>query len=235
MRRADRLINLIGHLRGGGVVTADELARRLEVSVRTVYRDVVTLQAQGLPIEGQSGLGYALRGAVDLPPLTFDHDEFDALALGLAYVVQVGDPALAAAARAARAKIDLAWNDQPIPAVTARPLRVHQMATQRAPAYAADLRMALRTRRQVAFDYCNAEGRASRRKVRPLALTAFSGGWLLVGWCTLRNDFRVFRLDRMSHPTTLDQTFSDEPERDLMTYLSTRVAMWARDNISPLP
>jgi predicted DNA-binding transcriptional regulator YafY len=224
MRRADRLINLIGHLRGGRVLTADELARRLEVSVRTVYRDVVALQAQGFPIEGEAGVGYALRGAVDLPPLTFDHDQLDALALGLAYVVQVGDPALAAAARAARSKIDLAWNGQSIPAVTARPLRAHQMPTYRAPAFTADLRLALHSRRHVVFNYCNAEGRASRRTVRPLALTAFSGGWLLVGWCMLRDDFRVFRLDRMSPPTVLKETFRNEPGRDLTAYLATRAA-----------
>lgn len=235
MRRADRLLNLIGNLRGGRVVTADELARRLEVSVRTVYRDVVSLQAQGFPIEGQSGVGYALRGPVDLPPLTFDHDQFDALALGLAYVVQVGDPALAAAARAARAKIDLAWHGQSIPAVAARALRSHQMPTHRAPAYAAELRLALRKRREVVFSYCNAEGRASRRTVRPLALTAFSGGWLLVAWCMLRHDFRVFRLDRISAPTILNATFIDEPGRDLMAYLATRAsALAAESNLAAI-
>jgi predicted DNA-binding transcriptional regulator YafY len=224
MRRADRLIDLIGHLRAGRVVTADELARRLEVSVRTVYRDLVTLQAQGFAVEGQAGFGYVLRESVDLPPLTFDHDQFEALALGLAYVAQVGDPALAAAARAARAKIDAAWSGRSMPAVTARPLRSLQASTRRAPAFAAELRQALRLRKLVSFGYCNAQGQTSERQVRPLALIAFSEGWMLVAWCTLRSDFRVFRLDRMLKPTVLDETFDDTPGRDLPTYLALRAA-----------
>src|SRR5258708_7869365 len=109
MRRADRLIELVGHLRQDRLVTADELAASLEVAVRTVYRDIAALQAQGFPIEGQAGLGYILRGPIDLPPMTFDHDQIEAMTLGLAYVIEVGDPALAAAARAARAKIDAHW------------------------------------------------------------------------------------------------------------------------------
>jgi predicted DNA-binding transcriptional regulator YafY len=224
MRRADRLIDLIGHLRGGRVVTAEVLARRLEVSVRTVYRDLVTLQSQGFAIEGQAGFGYVLRESVDLPPLTFDHDQFEALALGLAYVAQVGDPELAAAARAARAKIDAAWSGRSIPAVTARPLRSMQTSTRRAPAFAAALREAIRLRKVVCCGYRNGQGEVTERKVWPLALIAFSEGWMLVAWCTLRNDFRVFRLDRMLEPKVLDELFDETPGRDLTTYLAQRAA-----------
>jgi predicted DNA-binding transcriptional regulator YafY len=224
MRRADRLIDLIGHMRGGRVITAEELAGRLEVSVRTVYRDLVTLQSQGFAIEGQAGFGYVLRESVDLPPLTFDHDQFEALALGLAYVAQVGDPELAAAARAARAKIDAAWSTRAIPAVTARPLRSMQTSTRRAPRFAAALREATRLRKVVSVGYRNAQGEASERRVHPLALIAFSEGWMLVAWCTLRNDFRVFRLDRMLDPKVLEQLFDDTPGRDLTTYLARQAA-----------
>lgn len=222
MRRADRIIELLSHLRGGKLTTADELAARLEVSVRTVYRDVVTLQAQGFPIEGQAGMGYVLRGRVDLPPLTFDHDQLEALALGLAYVTQVGDPALAAAARAARGKIDAAWTGMPVPGVVDRKLRAHQKPERRAPAFAAALRAALRLRRLVAFHYHDGEGRPSQRQVRPLALTAFSEGWFLIAWCLTRQDFRVFRLDRMSQPAVLDEIFPEDPDRDLAAYLAQR-------------
>jgi len=220
MRRADRLIDLVGRLRGQKLVTADFLAERLEVSVRTVYRDIATLQAQGFPIEGQAGVGYLLRGPVDLPPLTFDHDQLEALALGLAYVTQVGDPTLAAAAAAARAKIDSAWTGQPSPGVSGRRIRAHQRPDRRAPGFAAALRGALRARRLVAFDYLDAEARPTQRAVRPLALTAFSEGWMLIAWCTLRNDFRVFRLDRMQDPKVMIESFADEPGRDLGAYLA---------------
>ncbi|GGC66909.1 helix-turn-helix transcriptional regulator [Chelatococcus reniformis] len=219
MRRADRLIELIGHLRQDKLVIADELARRLEVSVRTVYRDIVSLQAQGFPIEGQAGVGYLLRGPVDLPPLTFDHDQLEALALGLAYVAQVGDPALSAAARAAQAKIDAVWTGRSTPGGEDRRLRASQRPERRAPAFAAALRGALRARKLVAFRYTDADGKRTEREVRPLALTAFSEGWLLIAWCGLRHDFRAFRLDRVAEPVVLEAAFTDEPGRDLASYL----------------
>jgi predicted DNA-binding transcriptional regulator YafY len=224
MRRADRLVELIGHLRNGKLNTADKLAAKLEVAPRTVYRDIVSLQAQGFPIEGQAGVGYILRGPVELPPLTFDHDQLEALALGLAYVMQVGDPPLAAAARAARAKVDAAWTGTPVPGVLERRLQSMQRPERRAPAFAAALRAALRARRLVGFGYRDAEGRPSRRTVRPLALSAFSEGWMLIAWCTERLDFRTFRLDRMAKPEVLDETFADEPGRDLDTFLAQRRA-----------
>ena len=221
MRRADRLIELTTHLRQDRPVTAHTLAKRLETSVRTVYRDIAALQAQGLPIEGSAGFGYALRAPVNLPPLTFDHDELEALALGLAYVMQVGDLALAAAARAARAKIDVVW-DVAVGGVSARRLRSHQRPERRAPRFTQRIREALRGRRVLQFAYEDAQGEASMRKVQPLALTAFSEGWLLIAWCLIRADFRVFRLDRMGQLLVLEETFAEEAGRDLATYLEAR-------------
>ncbi len=222
MRRADRLIELIGCLKAKPLVRAEDLATQLEVSVRTVYRDIAAMQAQGLPIEGQAGVGFMLRGRVDLPPIAFDHDELEALALGLAYVEQVGDPELAAAARAARGKIDLAWLTEPIAAPSARPVRSSQRPERRSPGFGSTLRAALRSRRSVGFAYVNAQGHQTNRSVRPLALTAFSDGWLLIGWCPLRADFRAFRLDRMDG-LTVGEIFDDEPGRDLQAYLSRGV------------
>lgn len=219
MRRADRLFELAGLLHADRVQTADRLAARLEVSVRTVYRDIAALQAQGLPIEGAAGVGYLLSGPLALPPLTFGHDELEALALGLAYVVQVGDPELAAAARAARGKIDAVWVGGSAEGPGARRLAARQRPAHRAPPHAALLRTALRLRRLVACDYTDAAGAVSRRQVRPLALTAFSEGWLLVAWCELRRDFRLFRLDRMHDCAVLEIGFEDEPGRDLAAYL----------------
>lgn len=200
---------------------ADDLAAGLEVSVRTVYRDIAVLQAQGFPIDGQAGVGYILREPVDLAPLTFDHDELDALALGLAYVAEVGDPELAAAARSARGKVDAAWTGREILPPSARAIRAAQRPERRAPAFAAALRAAIRVRRRVAFGYTDRTGRPSQRRVRPLAVAAFSDGWLLIAWCESRGDFRVFRLDRMENPCTQDR-FEDEQGRGLADYLARR-------------
>ena len=218
MRRADRLIELIGLLKAKPLVRADDLASQLEVSVRTVYRDIAAMQAQGLPIEGQAGVGFMLRGRVDLPPIAFGHDELEALALGLAYVEQVGDAELASAARAARGKIDLAWSAEPVAAPSKRPIRSSQRPERRSPGFGSVLRAALRSRRTVGFTYTDGDRRRTDRSVRPLALIAFSEGWLLASWCAMRGDFRAFRLDRMAD-LTVGETFEDEPGRDLTTYL----------------
>jgi predicted DNA-binding transcriptional regulator YafY len=220
MRRADRLIELTTYLRQDRPVTAQTLARRLETSVRTVYRDIATLQAQGLPIDGSAGFGYALRAPVHLPPITFDHDQLEAMALGLAYVMQVGDAALAAAARAARAKVDSVWEAGR--GVGARRLRSHQLPERRAPQFTPRIREALRERRVLEFNYRDASARPSVRSVHPLALTAFSAGWLLIAWCLAREDFRVFRLDRMSRVVMLEETFEEQAGQDLATYLEVR-------------
>jgi predicted DNA-binding transcriptional regulator YafY len=222
MRRAERLLDLVARLKARSLTRAADLAAAMETSVRTIYRDIATLQAQGLPIEGQAGVGYMLRGEINLPPLIFNHDQLEALALGLAYVERVGDPDLAAAAHEARAKVDAAWAGQPTPPPSKRRLRAWQPWQHRAPAFASLLRTALRARTLVTFTYCDAKQAITRRCVRPLALTAFSDVWLLIAWCPDRDDFRVFRLDRMRHVAFPDATFADEPGRDLETYLNQR-------------
>jgi predicted DNA-binding transcriptional regulator YafY len=219
MRRADRLLDLVARLKAKPLVTADELSSAMGISTRTVYRDLAALQGQGLPIEGQAGVGYMLRGDIDMPPLTFTHHQLEALALGLAYVEQVGDAALADAARDARAKVDSAWAGQPTAPPSDRRLRARQRPEHRAPACAEMIRSALRTRRQIVFGYQDAQERITTRTVRPLALTAYFDGWMLVAWCPQRSDFRHFRLDRMHDVMLTDLGFPDEPERDLGAYL----------------
>jgi len=223
MRRADRLLDLVARLKAKRLTRADDLAEAMETSVRTIYRDIAALQAHGLPIEGQPGVGYVLRGKITLPPLVFNHDQLEALALGLAYVERVGDADLATAAREARAKIDAAWAGQPTPPPSKRRLRAWQPSEHRAPVFAALLRAALRTRTMVTFAYCDAQQTLTHRCVRPLALTVFSNGWLLIAWCPDRKDFRVFRLDRMERVALANTTFADEPGRDLEAYLIQRV------------
>ena len=219
MRRADRLIELAACLKARPVVRAEDLASHLEVAIRTIYRDIATLQGRGLPIEGQAGVGFMLRSEIYLPPIAFDHDELEALSLGLAYVGEVGDPNLAAAARSARGKVDVVWKKSGASLLADRPLRASQRAERRSPPFGTVLRSALRTRRIVQFSYSDAEGRRSRRAVRPLALIAYSEGWLLGSWCANRLDFRTFRLDRMSDVLVMEP-FVDEPGRNLSAYLA---------------
>jgi predicted DNA-binding transcriptional regulator YafY len=223
MRRADRLLDLVARLKAKPLTRADDLAEAMETSVRTIYRDIAALQAYGLPIEGQRGVGYILRGEITLPPLVFNHDQLEALALGLAYVERVGDPDLATAAQEARAKVDAAWAGQPTSPPSKRRLRAWQPSEHQAPVFAALLRAALRARTMVTFAYCDAQQTLTQRCVRPLALTAFSNGWLLIAWCPDRKDFRVFRLDRMERVAFANITFADEPGRDLEAYLIQRV------------
>lgn len=221
MRRADRLFRLLLELRRGRVVTARELARRLEVSERTVYRDVADLSASGVPIAGEAGVGYRLRG-FELPPLMFDRDEVEALALGARAAEAWGDAALAAAARSALAKIEAALPRGRERLVEETRLFVPtwgEKPGEKIPL--GELRRAIRDRRKVRLDYRDEAGRASERIVRPLALAFYPPVWLLTAWCELRVAFRNFRLDRIAGAVTSGETFADEPGKTLADYLAT--------------
>jgi predicted DNA-binding transcriptional regulator YafY len=199
MRRADRLFEIIQLLRRQKLVRARDLAARLEVSERTIYRDTSDLMASGVPIEGEAGVGYALRQGFDLPPLMFDEHEIEALVLGARIVESWTDAKLADAAANVIAKVE---------AVVPERLRRHMADTALlAPARhfaepiavdPSELRRALRQRLKVHFHYRDSENRATARAARPLALVFYGPVWLLAAWCELRQDFRSFRLDRMS-------------------------------------
>ncbi len=219
MRRADRLFDIIQFLRRGKLVRARDLAERLEVSDRTIYRDVRDLMASGVPIEGEAGVGYLLRDGYDLPPLMFDEQEIEALVLGARIVESWADPELAQAAANVIAKVENVIPER---------LRQHMADTALlAPPnhYAAPievdptlLRRAVRQRQKVHFRYRDLEERETARSVRPLALSFFGPVWLLVSWCELRQDFRSFRLDRMSELALLEQSFRLEPGKTLRDF-----------------
>ena len=218
MRRAERLFRLVNELRAGRVTRAEDRARRLEVSCRTVYRDIAHLQASGLPIDGAAGVGYLLRPGFDLPAMTFTFDQIDALATGLAFVEAAGDPTLAHAAREARAKLQAS-----LPDPHGRVLDTAPFFAARRDGRAADVARVVRRaiRRSLVLDlhYTDAEGRASARRVRPLAVWACTDGWLFAAWCEHRRDFRAFRLDRITAIMETGDCFGDEAGRDLPAYL----------------
>jgi predicted DNA-binding transcriptional regulator YafY len=219
VRRADRLFRLLLELRRGRVVTARELARRLEVSERTVYRDVADLSASGVPIAGEAGVGYRLAG-FELPPLMFDRDEVEALALGARASEAWGDAELSSAARSALAKIEavLPRGRERLVEETRLYVPVHgEPPGEKIPL--GDLRRAIRDRHRVHLVYADVERRTTERRVRPLALSFYPPVWLLVSWCELRVDFRNFRLDRIQGLTLLDDRFLDEPGKTLADYV----------------
>lgn len=218
MRRAERLFRLVNEMRSRGVSRAEDLARCLEVSPRTVYRDIAHLQASGLPIDGEAGVGYVLRPGFDLPGLAFTHDQIAALAAGLSFVERSGDGELALAAREVRAKLQAG-----MPRPEARLLAdAPYFAVPRpaaAPPHAAALRRAIRQRRVVALGYRDGADRQTDRRLRPLAIWAFAEGWMVTGWCELRRDFRTFRLDRIAALTLTDEVFPPDEDKGLARFL----------------
>jgi predicted DNA-binding transcriptional regulator YafY len=227
MRRADRLFQVIQLLRRRrGAVTAAHLAERLEVSERTVYRDIADLTASGTPIEGEAGVGYRLHPGYDLPPLMFDRDEIQALVLGARVVHRFGDAALASAGARVLAKV-AAVLPKDLEAVLSRTTLFaprggasSAVASEAAFDVLALAREALVGRRKLRLAYRDKEGRESERVVRPLGAFLWREGWSLAAYCELRQDFRNFRLDRVISCLALDDTFTDEPGRTLVDMLA---------------
>lgn len=224
MRRADRLFQLVQVLRRRRVTTAAALGEALEVSERTIYRDVQALARSGVPIQGEAGVGYALARNYSLPPLTFTRAELTALVLGARIVEAWSDPDLASDAAGALRRIEAALPDvlQGVAAASAlRAPRFHVSELGRRGL--ADLRRAIDERRKVRLEYRRGDGVRSRRVLRPLGLFFWGDRWSLVAWCELRRAFRHFRLDRIHRLRVLDSTFESEPGRTLDDYLSLQV------------
>lgn len=226
MRRADRLFRIVEHLKARQqAVTADRLAEELEVSVRTIYRDVADLCGCNVPIIGEAGVGYMLDKAYTVRPLIFDVEELDALALGAQMVSSWGDREIARSAKRAIDKITAVLPD-------ALRSEILQTALFSPPSQAkvpikvdfSALRRAIRARNKVAFHYKALNGDKTSRSVRPLCLAFFGPVWLLAGWCETREDFRNFRLDRMSNLVISDEPFRDETGKRLIDYKRCEVA-----------
>ncbi len=189
MRRADRLFAIIQALRGGRLRTAGWLAERLEVSRRTIYRDIADLQAHGTPIEGERGIGYILRNDYFMPPLALSAAEQEALRWGAALAVAHGDEVLAGAAREAMVKLGVR------PAGV--PFFFSGQDGQAKGAALREAREAIAKSLRLQITYHDAGSAESIRTLRPLSLEHWGRIWTLTGWCETRQDFRVFRVDRI--------------------------------------
>lgn len=221
MRRADRLFQIIQVLRQRRTATTSaHLARRLGGSERTIYRDVRDLILAGTPIDGEAGVGYRLRPGFDLPPLMFDRDEIQALVLGARIVRQFGDPTLARASDAILAKVSAVLPKELAPLLADTRLFVPTVIGAGRSGDALGLaREAVIARRKLRMAYAAKDGTGSERTVRPLGIFFWGRTWTLAAWCELRQDFRNFRLDRVSGLAALDDTFVDEPGRTLRDML----------------
>ncbi len=216
MRRADRLFQIVHLIRGRRLSTADFLAARLEVSVRTVYRDIAALQGQGVPIDGEAGVGYRMRAGFDLPPLMFTKQEAQALVAALRLAQGQLDSGLAPQAEEAMLKI---LGVLPAPArAAAESLALYAPLVGLDEAMRerlARLREATENRCKLQLAYLDLAGVASERVVRPLACYFWGPSWTLAAWCEKRDGFRNFRVDRIQHLTVLDQRFRDEAGKTL--------------------
>lgn len=213
MSRVIRQFQIVGLLRAARRgLTAAQLAERLEVSARTVYRDLSGLQAMGIPVEGAAGLGYVLRPGFDLPPLNFTRAEAEALRVALALLPRTGDATLVAAAETAAQKLGL--DPEGASGWHAIPAGIDP----------APLRRAIRDARVLVLRYRDAAGQETAREVLPLDLTYFVEAQVLGGWCRLRQAPRHFRLDRILAAEPTGEGFAAQRPRLMRALMRNRAA-----------
>ncbi len=216
MRRSDRLIEMIRLLRDGRLHRAQDLAGRLGTSLRTIYRDMDTLIASGVPIEGTRGLGYRATAAVTLPPMNLTLTELEALHIGMAVVAEIGDAELRDAARSLSARIDSV-----LPEDRAKPAAGWGFATYPLGDAVAGfrhmptLRAAIRARQKLNLVVHDGSGPGQVHVLRPLRLDYWGRVWTLAGWSETVSAFREFRVDRIDMLKMLPQLFVDEPGKTL--------------------
>ncbi|WP_417699656.1 helix-turn-helix transcriptional regulator [Pseudophaeobacter sp.] len=219
MRRTDRLFEIIQILRDGKLHRAQDIAARLEVSTRTIYRDMDTLVASGVPVEGERGLGYMVREQITLPPLTLTAEELEALNLGMAIVAEAADADLKAAAQSLAAKVDAVLPTETIAAADAWKFAVYPFAdAARGFGHMPTLRAAIKSRQKLALQYQRIDGTLTERTIRPLHMEYWGRVWTLTAWCETRADFRVFRVDLIEEVRALPELFLDEPGKTLADY-----------------
>jgi predicted DNA-binding transcriptional regulator YafY len=216
MRRADRLFRIVQLIRGRRLTTAAYLAERLDISQRSVYRDIAALQAQGVPIEGEAGVGYRMRRGFDLPPLMFGIAEAQALVASVRIAQSRIDSELATHAEDALTKILAVLPTAERAA--AESLSVYALSNGPDPGTRVrltQLRQATDARLKLRLDYLDLKDVPSVRSVRPLACFFWEEVWTLAAWCELREDFRHFRVDRIRALDVLNERFRDEPGKTL--------------------
>lgn len=219
MSRSDRLFHILSNMRDGHLHRAEDLARVFAVSVRTIYRDMDTLVASGVPVQGARGVGYRITDVMPLPPLTLTPKELEALNLGIAIVAEAADPALKSAARSLADKVDAALPERSVAPADAWKFATYPFADAvRGFAQMPTLRAAIRARQKLRLTYHSKGDRISTRTIRPLHLEYWGRVWTLTAWCEKRQDFRAFRVDLIETAEALPEMFVDEAGKRLTDY-----------------
>ncbi len=227
MRRADRLFQLMLLLQEGRVRTARYLADKLEVSERTIYRDIGDLIGSGIPIDGEAGVGYLLRDEYRLPPLMFNSDELKALALGALMVQAWSDRELASVTKTAIRKIESILPEKLRKEIELEQIVVpnFQMAETTSDNLVA-IRRAIDDKHRLVMTYDSLKGEQTQRTIWPFLLYFWGNKWTLGAWCELRDGFRSFRVDLIKE-ATVGESYPNDPDRSLQAYVDyQRDAEW---------
>lgn len=220
MRRTDRLFEIIQLFRGGQLLRGQQIAEHVEVSLRTVYRDIETLIASGIPIEGERGVGYILREPIFLPPLMLDSTELEALQLGMEIIRQMPDNDLSNGAMRLLEKVNAVLPDAKRGKSYLDNLSVYASKIPARFSYLAIIRQAIAAREILNIHYTSLSGNLTNRTIRPLNVEFWDQVWTCTAWCELRGGFRVFRIDKINECQTTGNNFNSEPGKQYRDYLA---------------
>lgn len=221
MRKAERLFQLITLLRGRRfAITANKLAEILEVSSRTIYRDIQALIVSGVPIEGEAGVGYLLDKRFELPPLMFTSEELLALLVGSKMVQSWADNSLAKGANSAMNKITAVLPDNLKKRNEHSPFVIPDyFRNEKNIELSHEIRSAITKQHQLLIDYCDVAKSISQRIIEPLGLVYWGAKWTVIAHCCMRNAYREFRVDRILKCETLNDRFEFNDDKNLQHYL----------------
>jgi len=222
MQKSERLFKIVNLLRNRRtVLTAKQLATELEVSERTLYRDIQSLSLSGVPIEGEAGVGYRIKSEYECPPLMFDRDEVEAILLGAKMVRNWSDKQLAASASSALNKILAALPPHLRQIEETSPIHVPSSDWPKPLVeHSEELRRAIAARQIIDIKYKDVKEKGSQRRLWPLGLFFWGSSWTLVAWCELRDDYRVFRLDRIQRLEPTETQFICSRNRSLDHFMA---------------
>lgn len=229
MQRSERLAEIVEIVRDGRLHLARDIANALEVSVRTIYRDMDTLVASGVPIDGERGVGYLLREPVFLPPMALSFTELEALSLGMSIVQAAADTELQEAAKRVIDKVGQhASNRRQAPKSWGFGVYAFERA-QEGFRHMPLIRRAIREGLKLKIDYCSLDERTSTRVIRPLQMEYWGRVWTCSAWCELRKDFRVFRIDKTAACEPTGERFQAEAGKTIEDYLKHVADQMDRD------
>ncbi|OLS64409.1 helix-turn-helix transcriptional regulator [Pseudomonas putida] len=218
MHKADRLFQLVNLIRVHQPITAETLAERIGVSVRSIYRYIDDLSLSGVPVYGTTGVGYALDAAFEMPPLRLSRIEVDALTLGMEMLAGSADNELASAARTLLSKVSASAPQQAVDPQQS-PIRALNSSTATTRSHLSALRQAIEHKRVVQITYTSLDGAVSRRLIQPIGLFYWGGKWTVGSWCNTRAAYRDFRVDRIASVFTSEEPWRDSPQIVLRTYM----------------